>query len=54
MKLDPNNYKVENSDPRSWVQSIFTIGNQRELTEDDVFPIDPRLQSERLTALLEQ
>ncbi|XP_063685261.1 ATP-binding cassette sub-family C member 4-like [Bolinopsis microptera] len=37
-----------------WVQKIFTTGNKRPLTEDDVFPIDPRLQSERLTALLEQ
>ena len=37
-----------------WVQKIFRIGNKRAIAEDDVFPIDPRLQSERLTALLEQ
>ena len=38
----------------SWMQKIFRIGNKRPLTEDDLFPIQPRLQSERLTALLEQ
>ena len=38
----------------SWVQQIFSIGNKRPLTEDDIFPIEPRLRSERLTALLEQ
>ena len=37
-----------------WVQKIFQIGYKRTLTEEDVFPIDPRLKSERLTALLEQ
>ena len=42
------------SDRCRWVQKIFTTGNKRPLTEEDVFPIDPRLQSERLTALLEQ
>ncbi|XP_063690754.1 ATP-binding cassette sub-family C member 4-like [Bolinopsis microptera] len=37
-----------------WIQKIFTTGYKRPLTKDDIFPIDPRLQSERLTALLEQ
>ena len=38
----------------SWTQKILTTGYERLLTEDDIFPIDPRLRSERLTALLEQ
>ena len=37
-----------------WVEKIFKVGYKRTITEDDVFPIDPRLKSERLTALLEQ
>ncbi|KAL5251848.1 hypothetical protein ACHWQZ_G014863 [Mnemiopsis leidyi] len=37
-----------------WVQKIFAIGYKRTLTEEDIYPIDPRLKSERLTALLEQ
>lgn len=38
----------------SWVNSIFSTGYKRPLTPDDIFEIDPRLKSERLTALLEQ
>ncbi|XP_063678313.1 ATP-binding cassette sub-family C member 4-like isoform X2 [Bolinopsis microptera] len=37
-----------------WVQKILSVGFQRTFSDDDVIPIDPRLQSERLTALLEQ
>ena len=37
-----------------WVQPILTLGNKRPLNSADIFPLDPRLQSERLTALIEQ
>ena len=37
-----------------WVQKLFTAGNDHPLTKEDVYPIETRLHSERLTALLEQ
>ena len=37
-----------------WVQKLFSAGNEHILTEEDVYPIETRLQCERLTALLEQ
>ncbi|XP_063691934.1 ATP-binding cassette sub-family C member 4-like [Bolinopsis microptera] len=37
-----------------WLQKVFGAGNRRTLTEDDIYPINPNFQSERLTGLLEQ